>query len=49
LQSLTAQIGAVVDLADVDKGLDDYRSTNSLSYDQYRYYLFKEVSARRKR
>ncbi len=33
----------MLELEDVDNGLDDYRSTNNLSFDQYRYYLFKEV------
>ena len=42
-QTLTAQIGNVLDLQDVDKGIDDYRSTPNLTFDQYRYYLFKEV------
>jgi len=28
----------------VVKGIDDYRSTSYLTFDQYRYYLFKEVS-----
>jgi hypothetical protein len=37
-------LGTILELEDVDRGLDDYRSTNSLSFDQYRYYLFKEVS-----
>ena len=43
LQLLTAEIGKILDLQDVDKGLDDYRSTSFLSFEQYRYYLFKEV------
>jgi len=41
---LTAQIGNVLELEDVDKGLDDFRSTQSLSFDQYRFYLSKEVN-----
>lgn len=27
----------------MEKGLDDYRSTAYLNFEQYRYYLFKEV------
>ena len=42
-QLLTAEIGKILDLQDVDKGLDDYRSTSYLNFEQYRYYLFKEV------
>ncbi len=45
MQTLIAQIGNVLDLQDVDNGLDDYRSTPSLSFDQFRFYLFKEASA----
>jgi hypothetical protein len=43
-QTLTSQIGKIVELEDVDKGLDDYRSTTYLTFEQFRYYLFKEVS-----
>ena len=42
-QALTAEIGKILELDDVDKGLDDYRSTEYLNFEQYRYYLFKEV------
>ena len=42
-QTLTSQIGKIVELEDVDKGIDDYRSKQSLTFEQYRYYLFKEV------
>ena len=42
-QNLTLQIGKVLELEDVDNGLDDYRSTSNLTFEQYRYYLFKEV------
>ena len=44
LQTLTAEIGNVLELKDVDKGIDDYRSTPHLTFDQYRYYLSKEVN-----
>jgi len=43
LKTLTAEIGNVLELKDVDKGIDDYRSTPHLTFDQYRYYLSKEV------
>lgn len=43
LKNLTLQIGKVLELEDVDNGLDDYRSTSNLTFEQYRYYLFKEV------
>jgi len=43
LKLLTDEIGKILDLQDVDKGLDDYRSTSYLTFEQYRYYLFKEV------
>ncbi len=43
-QVLVAQIGNVLGLKDVDRGIDDYRSTASLSYDEFRFYLSKEVS-----
>ena len=42
-QTLTSEIGTVLELKDVDKGIDDYRSTPHLTFDQYRYYLSKEV------
>jgi hypothetical protein len=42
-QTLTAEIGNVLELKDVDKGIDDYKSTPHLTFDQYRYYLSKEV------
>ena len=40
---MTLHIGKVLELEDVDNGLDDYRSTSNLTFEQYRYYLFKEV------
>jgi len=43
LKGLTADIGKILELDDVDKGLDDYRSTSYLTFEQYRYYMFKEV------
>lgn len=43
-QVLTANIGTLMDLYGVEKGLDDYRSTQSLTFDQFLYYLQREVS-----
>jgi len=40
---LTANIGTLMDLYGVEKGLEHYRSTQSLTFDQYIYYLQKEV------
>ena len=42
-QNFTSDIGKILELQDVENGLDDYRSTSYLSFEQYRYYLFKEV------
>ncbi|XP_047358027.1 differentially expressed in FDCP 6-like isoform X1 [Vespa velutina] len=43
LKVLTANIGTLMDLYGVEKGLEHYRSTQNLSFDQYIYYLQKEV------
>ncbi|ENN75968.1 hypothetical protein YQE_07502, partial [Dendroctonus ponderosae] len=40
---LTANIGTLLDLYGVEKGLEHFRSTLSLSFDQYRFYLQNEV------
>ncbi|XP_011869366.1 PREDICTED: differentially expressed in FDCP 6 homolog isoform X2 [Vollenhovia emeryi] len=40
---LTANIGTTMDLYGVEKGLEHYRSTQSLTFEQYIYYLQKEV------
>lgn len=40
---LTANIGILLDLYGVERGLDHFRSTNSLSFDHYLYYLKCEV------
>lgn len=42
-QVLTANIGTLLDLYGVEKGLDHYRSTNSLNFDHFKYYLLHEV------
>ncbi|KAJ8679914.1 hypothetical protein QAD02_015701 [Eretmocerus hayati] len=43
LKVLTANIGTLIDLYGVEKGLEHYRSTQSLTFEQYIYYLQKEV------
>lgn len=43
LKVLTANIGTLMDLYNVEKGLDHYQSTSSLTFEQYLYYLQKEV------
>ncbi|XP_012265997.2 differentially expressed in FDCP 6 homolog [Athalia rosae] len=43
LKVLTANFGTLMDLYGVEKGLDDYRSTQWLAFDQFLYYLQKEV------
>ncbi|CAG2059304.1 unnamed protein product [Timema podura] len=40
---LTANIGTLLDLYGVEKGLEHYRSTNELNFEHYKYYLQKEV------
>jgi hypothetical protein len=43
LQVLTANIGTLLDVYGVEKGLEDFRSTSSLNFEHYKYYLQKEV------
>lgn len=43
LKVLTANIGTLLDLYGVERGLDHFRSTPSLSFQHFRYYLQKEV------
>lgn len=43
LQVLTANIGTLLDLYGVEKGLDHFKSTQELSFDEFRYYLQHEV------
>lgn len=40
---LTANIGTLLDLYGVEKGLDHYRSSQELTFDEFRYYLQHEV------
>ncbi|KAL1494170.1 hypothetical protein ABEB36_009814 [Hypothenemus hampei] len=43
LKVLTANIGTLLDLYGVEKGLEHFRSTITLSFDQYKFYLQNEV------
>ncbi|XP_014212272.1 switch-associated protein 70 isoform X2 [Copidosoma floridanum] len=43
LKVLTANIGTLMDLHGVEKGLDHYRSTSTLNFEQFIYYLQEEV------
>jgi hypothetical protein len=43
LQVLTANIGTLLDIYGVEKGLEHFRSTSNLNFEHYRYYLQKEV------
>ena len=36
-------MGTILDCPGVDKGLEDFRSTTSLNFSQFEYYLSKEV------
>lgn len=40
---LTANIGTLLDLYGVEKGLDHYRSSQELTFDEFRHYLQHEV------
>ncbi|XP_052753335.1 differentially expressed in FDCP 6-like [Galleria mellonella] len=43
LKVLTANIGTLLDLYGVEKGLDHFKSSQELSFDEFRYYLQHEV------
>ncbi|KAG5900190.1 hypothetical protein JTB14_035334 [Gonioctena quinquepunctata] len=43
LKVLTANIGTLLDLYGVEKGLEHFRSTSTLNFDQFKYYLQREV------
>ncbi|XP_060866011.1 switch-associated protein 70-like [Metopolophium dirhodum] len=43
LKVLTANIGILLDLYSVEKGLEHYRSTTTLNFQHYKYYLLREV------
>ncbi|CAH0691991.1 unnamed protein product [Spodoptera exigua] len=40
---LTANIGTLLDLYGVEKGLDHFKSSQELTFDEFRYYLQREV------
>lgn len=42
-QVLTANIAILLDLYGVERGLDHYRSTSTLNFKHYHYYLMEEV------
>lgn len=42
-QVLTANLATLLDLYGVEKGLDHYRSTPTLSFQHFRFYLAQEV------
>uniref|UniRef100_A0A8D8X710 Switch-associated protein 70 n=1 Tax=Cacopsylla melanoneura TaxID=428564 RepID=A0A8D8X710_9HEMI len=43
LKVLTANIGTILDLYGVEKGLEHFRSTPDLNFHHFKYYLLKEV------
>lgn len=43
LKVLTANIGTLLDIHGVEKGLDHYRSTPNLNFHHFKYYLQREV------
>uniref|UniRef100_A0A182TM66 PH domain-containing protein n=1 Tax=Anopheles melas TaxID=34690 RepID=A0A182TM66_9DIPT len=45
LKVLTANIATLLDLYGVERGLDHFRSTATLNFEHYRYYLAQEVFA----
>jgi len=45
LKVLTASLGNILELPGAQNGIDDYRSTDNLTFDQFRFYLKKEVFA----
>lgn len=40
---LTANVAVILDLYGVERGLDQFRSTSTLNFDHFKYYLMKEV------
>jgi len=45
LKVLTASFGHILDIPGSESGIDDYRSTDTLTFEQYRFYLKNEVFA----
>ena len=42
-QVLTANLGHILGVTGAENGLDDFRSTPTLSFEQFRYYLESEI------
>ena len=43
LQVLTANLGHILDVKGTEQGLTDFRGTQTLTFDQFRYYVTTEV------
>jgi len=43
LKALTCNIGHILGIVGAEKGLDDFRSTTTLTFEQYRFYLQSEL------
>ena len=43
MQVLTSNIGHILGKIGVENGLDEFRSTQSLTFEQYRFYLNNEI------
>jgi len=43
LKVLTANLGHILEVKGTEQGLDDFRGTPTLTFDQYRFYLQTEV------
>jgi len=43
LKVLTANLGHILEVRGAEQGLDHFRGTTTLTFDQYRYYLQTEV------
>ena len=43
MQVLTANLGHILDVKGTEQGLTDFRGTQTLTFDQFRYYVTTEV------
>ena len=43
LQVLTANLGHILDVKGTEQGLTDFKGTQTLTFDQFRYYVTTEV------
>ena len=43
MQVLTSNIGHILGIIGVENGIDEFRSTASLTFEQYRFYLNNEI------